>query len=200
MGPPSLLLFDLGGVIIENATFGRLSRLLPERLDEGAVKNRWMVSSAVRRFELGQISPPEFARTFMAEWGLRLPQDVFLEEFYSWPGGPFPGALEAVRELRSRHRVACLSNCSATHWEKFGPFLGEFDVALSSHLLGAIKPDEEAFLRAFSRCGVEPGAVRFFDDTLANVEAARRLGARSFHVEGIGPLLRALRSEGLLGR
>jgi len=198
MDESPLLLFDLGGVLVENSTFESLRRLLPAPLDGAAIRNRWMASPAVRRNETGMLSPEEFARAFIAEWGLRLSPEAFLKEFYSWPSALYPQARETIRALRKRHPVACFSNCSILHWEKFSSFTDEFDLALSSHLLGAIKPDEEAFVRAFARCRVEPADVCFFDDTPANVEAARRLGARAFHVEGIGPLLRTLRSEGFL--
>jgi len=198
MEAPLLMLFDLGGVLVENVGFSRLNRLLPGRPGAGELRERWMQSQAVRRFELGQTAPAQFAGAFIAEWGLRLSAEEFLAEFGSWVSGPSPAALEAIRSLRTRHRVACLSNCSVPHWEKLGGFLDEFDPAISSHLIGAMKPDPEAFRRAFERCGVEPAAVRFFDDTPVNVEAARRLGARAYHVEGIGPLLSTLRAEGFL--
>lgn len=196
--PTPLLLFDLGGVLIENSTFERLNRLLPEPLEADAMRSRWLHSSAVRRFERGEIPSADFAAAFVSEWRLRLSPDEFLREHYSWPSGPFPGAVDAVRALRARHRVACLSNCSVPHWEKFRAFTDEFDIALSSHLLGAIKPDDEAYVRAFRACSVEPADVCFFDDTPANVAAARRLGARAYQVEGIAPLMRTLRSEGFL--
>jgi FMN phosphatase YigB (HAD superfamily) len=40
--------------------------------------------------------------------------------------------------------------------------------------------------------------VCFFDDTPMNVEAARRLGARAFRVEGVGQLVATLRAQGFL--
>ena len=198
MGPSPLLLFDLGGVLITNSTFESLNRLLPEPLDTPAMRHRWLMSSAVRRNETGLLSPAEFARAFVQEWGLKLSPEQFLKEFYTWPGGLYPRAQDTIRELRTRHRVACLSNCSILHWEKFSAFMGEFDIALSSHLLGALKPDKEAFARAFKACGVKASEVCFFDDTLVNVEAARALGARAFHVDGFEALRATLRSEGFL--
>ncbi len=193
-----LLLFDLGGVLIENSTFESLGRLLPQPMDPAAMRDKWLHSSAVRRFEQGEAEPAEFARAFVAEWGLQLSPEELLREHYRWPSGPYPGALDTVRALKRRHRVACLSNCSPPHWAKFKGFTDEFDLSLSSHLIGAIKPDEEAFLRAFRACAVEPSEVCFFDDTPVNVETARRMGARAFQVDGMAPLLRTLRAEGFL--
>lgn len=198
MSTPSFLLFDLGGVLIENSTFQSLNELLPERRDITALKHQWLASSAVRRFELGETAPGEFAVSFIAEWGLRLTPEAFLKEFTSWPTGYYPMARDALRALRKRYRVGCLSNCNVLHWEKFGGFEDDFDIAISSHLLGAIKPDDEAFVLALGACGVEPSRVYFFDDSAGNVQAAGRLGIRSFHVEGTASLLDVLRSEGLL--
>lgn len=198
MDAPELMLFDLGGVLVENAGFGRLAGILPGGPGLPEIRERWMRSGAVLRFEHGRTTPEEYAREFVEEWGLGLSPGEYLAEFASWVGGPAPGAVETLRSLRARYRVACLSNCSVTHWEKLGGFLGEFDVALSSHLIGAMKPDEEAYRRAFARCGVGPQAVCFFDDTPMNVEAARRLGARAFLVDGVGRLGETLRSGGFL--
>jgi FMN phosphatase YigB (HAD superfamily) len=49
-----------------------------------------------------------------------------------------------------------------------------------------------------SELGVEPHAVRFFDDSRPNVEAARRLGIESFQVNGLDDVLRVVTEGGLL--
>lgn len=194
----SVLLFDLGGVLIENATFESLDRLLPQHLHASVLKQRWLASPSVRRFELGTIPPDEFAASFIAEWELSLTPQTFLHEFTSWPRGFYPGARETLRFLRQRYRIGCLSNCNVLHWEKFGGFENDFDFALSSHIVGAIKPDDEAFMQAIEACGVEPTKIYFFDDSAGNVDTASRLGIRSFHVDGFAPLLDTLHSEGLV--
>ena len=197
MTRPEVLLFDLGGVLIENDTFAALQNLLPTKPDGEALRHRWLSSRAVREFELGRLAPEAFAVSFLAEWSLDLPPELFLDQFRSWPRGFFPGLRERLNRLRRRYRVGCLSNCNAVHWEKFGGFAQDFDIALSSHLLGAVKPDEEAFSRALAACGAPATAVRFFDDTEANVEAALQMGIPSFLVQGPLELLAALQTEGL---
>jgi len=198
MNTPALLLFDLGGVLIENATFERMNSLLPQPLDGVSFKERWLCSSAVRRFELGEISPDDFAERFIAEWGIQLTPDEFLQEFVSWPKGYYPEARETIRILRQRYRVACLSNTNILHWEKFGGFENVFDITFFSHLLGVIKPDYLAFERVLSACSVEASEVCFFDDSLPNVQVAQGMGMRAFHVEGIKSLQHVLRTQGWL--
>lgn len=198
MNNPSLLLFDLGGVLIENAVFDRLQILLPTPPERAQLKQRWLDSLAVRRFELGELSATGFAESFLAEWQLPLTIPAFLEEFSSWPSHFYPGAQDLLRNLRRRYRVGCLSNSNKLHWEKFGGFRDDFDIAMSSHLIGAIKPEEAAFLRALELCDVAPDSVAFFDDSLANVQTARQLGMQAFHTEGIMAVMHALHKQELL--
>jgi HAD superfamily hydrolase (TIGR01509 family) len=165
---PSLLLFDLGGVLIESAVFERLNDCLPKPLDRTAIKERWLLSPSVRRFESGEMEPMEFAEHFIAEWGLGLTPHAFLNEFKSWPRAFFPGARELLRELRITYRVGCLSNSNPLHGEKFKDIEEDFDMVLMSHLLGAVKPDPEIFMLALHQCEVEPCKVYFFDDSYDN--------------------------------
>jgi hypothetical protein len=67
-----IFLFDLGGVLIENSGFDALQELLPYTLDKTALKEQWLNSSAVRRFELGQLAPDAFAVQFLQEWRIGL--------------------------------------------------------------------------------------------------------------------------------
>lgn len=194
---PSVLLFDLGGVLIENPGFDNFSRLLPEAPTREALKDGWLKSSAVRRFETGRSSPQEFANEFVAEWQISMAPEEFLAQFESWPKQFSSESLALVRMLRRDFRVACLSNSNELHWQRFAPYQAEFDVALSSHLMGVVKPDAEAFSLALLRCGAAPDEVLYFDDSLANVHAARAAGIRTLHVEGLPEVIGSLRQEGL---
>lgn len=198
MNTPALLLFDLGGVLVENRIFQRLKCLAPEILDTDALKDRWLQSPSVRQFELGRSTAQVFARDFIAEWELSLSPEAFLIEFTSWPKGFYPQAQDLLRHLRTKFRVGCLSNANVLFWERFDGFKADFDIALSSHLLGAIKPDQEAFSRALHECGVVPQEVCFFDDCPTNVSAAQKTGLRAFHTDGFDALQKTLRRELLL--
>lgn len=184
MSPITCLLFDLGGVLVRNVGFERLSALLPTRTDPEALKARLLASPAFRSFELGESTPDEFARSFVVELGLACDPDEFLSEFITWPQGFYPGAEQLMAKLRTRFKLACLSNSNELHWRRFNGFRDHFDVAMSSHELGLIKPDAECFQHAVTACGVNPNQVLFFDDALVNVKAARKCGILSLHVCG----------------
>jgi glucose-1-phosphatase len=195
---PTVLLFDLGGVLIENIGFQRFGQLLPREMELHQMKRGWLASKAVRRFESGVSSPANFASEVVAEWDIAITPESFLTEFSSWPQEASEDAVALIRDLKKHYRVACLSNSNELHWDRFLPLVQEFDVALSSHLTGRLKPDHEAFLGALEECGASAHDVFFFDDSLPNVEAATTAGIRSFHVEGLAELklvLEEIRSQ-----
>lgn len=195
---PAVLLFDLGGVLLENVGFERLNSLLPAPIPTEALKTRWLMSPAVRAFESGRCSAGAFARDVVSEWTLPLSPEDFLDAFTHWPVGLYPGAPELLAALRGRYVVACLSNSNEVHWQRFDGFRGHFDLALSSHLIGEVKPDPQCFARALQACDATAGEVAFFDDSITNVAAARSLGFAAFHVEGFAQVRRLIADMGWL--
>ncbi len=194
------IIFDLGGVLVENVTLSALGDLLPEATGTEAVRERWLASESVRAFELGRSDPVAFATDFVAEWGVALSPAELLAEFATWPRALWPESLDLIAELRAHHLVACLSNCNELHWARFRGFAEHFDVAFSSHLLGRIKPDRDVFETVLVRLAVEPGDVYYFDDSPACVDAARELGIRAYRAEGPDACRKVLEAAGLCGR
>lgn len=192
-----MILFDLGGVLVD-ASFDDLASLLSLPPDRESIRAAWLSSSAVRDFEVGAIDSAEFASRFVQEWSVDLAPERFAEAFAAWPRGPYGGAAALVARVREDHRVGCFSNCNVLHWERFGPFLSWFDVAISSHEIGHAKPDAAAFAAALRISGSSPEETWFFDDSPSNIEAAKALGMRAVRVRGIEELEAALIREGLI--
>lgn len=193
---PAVLLFDLGNVVVESAGLATLERLLPQ-LGREEILSRWLRSGAVSGFESGALSQEAFARAFLAEWPLPMAPAQFLDEFTSWVRGFLPGARELLAGLRSRHRIACLSNTNALHWARLDGIEDVFDVCIASHLTGFLKPDREAYEDALARLGAEPEQVCFFDDLPGNVAAAREVGMQAFQVRGVAETASTLRALGI---
>lgn len=199
MSRDKVLVFDLGGVLIENTGRDGLLALLPYTLDTPEMWRRWLASPSVRLFEAGRMSPAAFAEDFIDEWRLNIEPDTFMAAFASWPKGFFPGARELLASLRTQHRLACLSNTNAVHWGRFPDFPAIFDTCFASHEMGVVKPDREAYAHVLDKLEVRASAVYFFDDLPENVAAAQTLGINAFHVTGfadIEPILRAERLHG----
>jgi epoxide hydrolase-like predicted phosphatase len=193
---PRLLLFDLGGVLVDVSGYRNLGTLLRRSLDDPALLHEVRNCPVLRAFETGKLSADEFAERFVAAWQCAASPENFLHQFRGWTYGFFPGARELLAALHGRYRLACLSNSNAVHWERMDKELAIFELfeaALSSHQLGCYKPDREIYERAFSLLRVEPEQVIFFDDLEANVEAARTAGAQAYRVKGIEQLQRCIR-------
>lgn len=197
---PSVLLFDLGGVLIDFAGVGELQRLLGTAESAAALKARWLACENSEAFGCGQVALGDFADRFIAEWQVPFERETFLAEFRSWARGWLPGAQTLLATLRPHYRLAALSNSNPVHWARLVDDLGvdaEFDVAMSSHQLGVRKPDAAIFTAALDRLDVPASAVLFFDDASANVDTARAAGMQAAVVDGPGAIRRELDRRGL---
>lgn len=197
MQSEKVILFDLGGVLIENTGQDGLTALLPYPLDPGEIWRRWLESPSVRQFESGKMSGAAFAAAFIEEWRLDLDPAAFIDAFSTWPRGFFPGARDLLRQIKEQHHLACLSNTNAIHWQRFPEFSAIFDACFASHQMGIVKPDREVFEHVLETLQVSGSKVYFFDDLLPNVEAARGTGINAFQVRGFADIEPILRGEGL---
>jgi HAD superfamily hydrolase (TIGR01509 family) len=191
-----VLLFDLGGVLVDYVGPQRLWVLLGTSLPLSDVQKRWPHSKSLRRFETGSTSAETFAAEFVAEWGLRLTPEDFLHEFSTWSRAPYPGALELLANLREKATLACLTNMNAAYWEKNRDTMGfgkALDRCYASHEIGLLKPDREIYAHVIADLKCDPSQIAFFDDSERNVEGARAIGMLGYQVEGIAALRAAIR-------
>ena len=198
---PAVLLFDLGGVLVDFAGVAELRRLLPADLSNAEVEARWNACVPSQAFGCGQLDTDAFVTRFCEDWGVSLPPEDFINAYRSWVRGWLPGARDLLRELRSRFVLAALSNNNPVHWDRLIGDLGllaEFDHAWASHELGVRKPHPETFRLALMRLGQPAAAVLFFDDGAGNVEVARSLGLQADVADSPAAVRAALVARGLL--
>ncbi len=196
-----LVLFDLGGVLVELAGLPTPLQRLTDHLPPNEIWDRWLTSPAVKAFETGQIEPQAFAARLIEEMGLCMGPDELLEELLLWPKGLFPGAFELVQSIPSQYERAILSNCNALHWPRLvddtglGSIIG---LRFASHLMGKVKPDKEAFQHVLDATRFAPSEILFLDDNRSNVDAATELGINACQVRGIAETKQALVQAGIL--
>ena len=193
-----VVMFDLGGVLIENNGRQALTAMMPRPLAAAEMWRKWLDSTVVKEFERGLTSAEAFATEFVREWEIAMDPATFIGEFATWPRGLYDGAEALLARLKVRHHLACLSNTNAIHWARFPQLHALFDSSFLSHEIGHVKPDPEAFQYALAQLGVPPGEVWFFDDLAPNVDAARAAGMNAFRVDGFEAIAPILRSERLL--
>ena len=194
-----VLLFDLGGVLIDFAGFEELGQLVPDSPGRKEIRSRWIDSETVQRFERGHIGPDEFARRAIVEFQLQLSAEDFIRHFVEWARGPYPGATELLRGVHQTHRLAALSNSNELHTPIHRRSLESvIDSFYFSDEIGHVKPDRAIFDHVVRDLAVPPERIAFFDDTTVNVEAARELGLNAHWVDGIDALRSQLQTLGLL--
>jgi putative hydrolase of the HAD superfamily len=192
-----VLLFDLGGVLIEIVGAECMLDWCPALADTETLWRRWLESPAVRRYETGQATRESFAVAVVDEFGLLVTPDAFLAEFAWWPRRLHEGATALLDELRPRFRLASLSNTNELHWERFErewelPAL--FHANFPSYAVGRLKPDADYFEHVLATLGVPAERALFIDDNAINVAAAARLGIVAR--QAIGPAgVRAVLAE-----
>jgi putative hydrolase of the HAD superfamily len=199
---PELLLFDLGGVLVEFSGPGELGAYLRWRSTPEVILNRWIQCPHTLEFERGEVSPADWADRFIKDWDVTLNREEFLAKFTTWTRRVLPGAREILDELRPHYRLAALSNSNELHWERNTNelrIIDLFEFAISSHQVGLCKPNPAIFRLALERAAVSaPEAIVFFDDLQTNVDAAKSVGLRAHRVRGVDELRDQLTNDGLL--
>jgi putative hydrolase of the HAD superfamily len=102
-------------------------------------------------------------------------------------------SLAALKRLRGKYKIFLLSNTNSIHYTQFSkifkttidekPFNSLFDKAYYSHEIGLRKPDAEAFEYVLNENNLKPEETLFIDDSIQNIEGARRVGMPTIHLE-----------------
>ena len=191
---PDVVLFDLGGVLMDFVGLRRLAELAGE--DDGpALRERWISSPWVGAFERGGCDANAFAAGMVQEWGLDLSPVEFIEDFRNWSAGPFQGSLDLVRGLKGTVQTGCLSNTNPAHWQQHLDRWGivqHLDWTFTSHEMGMSKPNPAVFLHVIQALETAPERLLFLDDAAENVRAARAVGMRAEQTRGLQEVLDAL--------
>jgi 2-haloacid dehalogenase len=196
------VVFDLGGVLIDWDP-----RHLYRQLFDDEQQMEWFLANVTtREWNLLQ----DRGRSLSAatdELLARHPQyEALIRAYYDrWPemlGGTIDDNVATLAELHaSGIPLYALSNWSA---ETFAaargslPFLDWFAGVIISGQEGMAKPDEQIFVLLLQRFELKPASTTFVDDSMANVEQARRLGIDAIHYTVPAALRGALAGRGLL--
>ena len=103
----------------------------------------------------------------------------------------YDGAAEWVSEVQAGGtKVYCLSNTNELHYRAFFsgrfPVCEAFDHLLSSHIVGANKPEPAIYRAMEDLAGAQGSEIVFFDDHPPNVEGARAMGWQAHQIDPMG--------------
>lgn len=196
-------LLDLGNTLIKLA----YERVIESICRDATVSRDDLVEmleapGAYRDMERGAVSFWEFYELLCDKAGYRGSIREFHELWSDFFDGTVPGAEELLERIRTRYRVAFISNSNEVHAEliprKFSSLFEKDDRFIFSHRFKVAKPDPEIFRRALDTIGATPHQVVFVDDLSENVAVARSLGIQAFQFIDTLTLTRQLEAERLL--
>jgi glucose-1-phosphatase len=196
-----VVLFDVGGVLVELSGLAMLLSWLGQHVTAEQVRTLWLTSATVRLFETGKMEPADFAEQMITQMGLPVGSEELLTELDIRGQRILPGAVELVRSVPRNYARATLCNTNVLQWPNLvaqRDLIGAFDHHFASHLTGKIKPDEEAFQHVLATLGCRAPETLFLDDSQLNVAAAKRVGMIAFEVQGPAEAEHVLREAEIL--
>lgn len=199
--PIDVVLFDFGGVIVP-AQGGEALAAYESRLglDPGLLHPLMFDSDLWRSVSIGTLDTDGYWEA-VGQGSQRDP--ALLREMLAdvWePPDIDEDVLAIIRALRTRVRVALLSNASLgleAHLQRLG-IADLFDPIINSARVGLRKPDPAVFQHALTVLDVPPRSVLFVDDKSRNTVVAEELGIASIVFDNADNLARALSRRGLL--
>lgn len=185
-----VILFDLGGVVIE-IDFARSFAIWSEYsgVSPKVIQTRFRFDLAYERHEKGEIHAESYFEALRFSLGIDLSDDEFAEGWQALYVGLIAGMPELLLEVKERIPLFAFTNSNRTHqkfWAReYAQMLETFDQVFVSSEIGMRKPDPTVFDYISKQIGVLPSRILFFDDIIENVEGARAVGMQAVQVTSI---------------
>ena len=202
------IIFDLGGVILdidETIVYKELEKLGIKTSELARSKEFIDIMS---KFDTGIYTAPTFRKKTKALLGLGKMTDKRFDAIWNAMLLDIPRErVEAIEKIKKHYKIFLMSNTNVIHYDlyirdlqlRFG--YNEFDelfhksyFSFAEHLE---KPDPRFFELILDHEGLSPEETLFIDDTAANIEVAKSLGIKTYHISR-EELVRHLFENGVL--
>ena len=187
------IIFDLGGVFIQidySKTLKAFTDLQVQ--DFNTFYTQHHASDLFEALETGKLEAEEFYNKFRNHTNTTLRDEQIEDSWNALLGTFYPDRLEWLDEIRHKYKVYLFSNTNAIHHKAFMKIYQEqtgknnfddyFIKAYYSHEMGLRKPYVEAYDFVLKEQGLEAPETLFIDDTLTNIEGARKAGLQTVHL------------------
>lgn len=151
-------------------------------------------------FERSEIGLAEFDRMFADEAEAQGGRVTGRQVIELLSGDIRPEMVEALRRVKARHKVGCITNNvsagegagmarSAEKARDVEAVMALFDHIVESSKVGIRKPDPRIYRMACDALGIEPTRAVYLDDLGVNLKPARALGMTTIKVVSSGQAL-----------
>jgi len=199
------VVFDLGRVLVDfdhwiaAQKISVLTQKTPKQIFD-----LFFDSPLIQSFEEGKISPEDFFSAVSRLLGLKIGFNEFLpiwNQIFS-RSADNQAVYALGKSLKSRRRIALLSNINILHFnylkENF-PIFDIFHDIFASYEMGCIKPNPEIYRKVIAILGVRPEEIFYVDDRPELIDHANALGIRGFVFKGAEQLKADLALCGING-
>lgn len=192
------LLLDLGNVVVEvdfRRTFDHWAR--HAGAEPADLHRSWGLDPAYEAHERGEIGFETYTEHLSNRLGIRLPLEVWREGWNEVFIGPYGPVQRRLEELTGQLPLYAFTNTNSTHeaaWrDRYADAIEPFDHVFVSSTIGMRKPEVDAYRWVADAMNVAPEEILFIDDTLENVEGARRAGLETRWIRSASDVVEALR-------
>jgi putative hydrolase of the HAD superfamily len=193
MTPVKNIIFDLGGVLLNLDLPGSRQQFhklgIPDIEELFSSKEN---QSFFRKYETGHLNDEEFLAAAVAQAPVNITEKDILTA-WNMMLLDFPLAhVEFLDQLKDRYRIFLFSNTNSLHLQSFQQSFRDvyareldslFEKAWYSHVINMRKPNVEAYQFVVGDAGLDAAETLFIDDSLPNVEGARKAGLQGRHLE-----------------
>ena len=202
------IIFDFGGVVLDidpQITIKELQKLGFKEVAK--TQSKEFIEDIIRKFERGIYTPEVFRNRLRAFLDLDI-TDQQLDDAWNALLYDIPAErIEILEQVKKNYKMLLLSNSNEIHYDlyvrdlqlRFGyrEFDELFHKAYFSFDLHLSKPDPEVFEFVIYQHDLDPSKTLFIDDNEMNIEAASKLGLRTYLL--IKPeLIRDIIKDGVL--
>lgn len=191
------LLFDMGGVVV-TVHFDKLFQAWADSssLTATEIKDLFEFDEVYEQHERGLVDASEFFAHQRKKLQLTGTDEQLAEGWNTVIGAEITQSMDAIDTVNDRIPTFGFTNTNRTHqiyWEAHFPRLGSlFQKLYASSEIGLRKPDAEAFNHILDEVGIQPDELLFFDDSIENIEGAKKLGIQTVLVTDTASVVNAL--------
>ncbi len=202
------IIFDLGGVILdidETIVYKELEKM---GISTSELAHSKEFIDIMSKFDTGIYTAPTFRKKTKTLLGQEKMTDQRFDAIWNAMLLDIPRErIEAIEKVKKHYKIFLMSNSNVIHYDlyvrdlqlRFG--YHEFDelfnksyFSFAEHLE---KPDPRFFELILDHEGLSPEETLFIDDTAANIEVAKSLGIKTYHIRR-DELVRNLFENGVL--
>lgn len=189
------IIFDFGGVIINIDPSKTLDAFI-ELMGKGNSKElnvKIIEDDLYHYLETGKINPQKFRDGLKKLMNIDVEDEKIDNAWNALIMDIPPERIKILEEVKNNYRIFLLSNSNIIHYKnyrsnfekEFGykTFSDLFEKAYFSHEMGYRKPDKRIYNYVLRKQKLNPRETLFIDDSLINIEAARKLNILSYHLK-----------------